>query len=148
MSKSLREALHDVHTATNDVLEGYATMLGRAEPEIVGIVGDLKAMHERHAEAQRELLARMGQDDEEDTSLRGTMNTVAVTVRDWITGLDEGSLSAVERGETALGDIYTDAIEDLTETRDPAVRDLLDSQRAEIGTRIEGLGREVDRAKA
>jgi hypothetical protein len=45
MTPSPKGALHQVHTASNDVLEGDKTMLERAETEILGSISDWTAMH-------------------------------------------------------------------------------------------------------
>jgi hypothetical protein len=67
------------------------------------------------------------------------MNTVAVTLRDWVAGLGEGSLDAVERGERALQDIYDDALEGWSSNNDPQTAALLDAQFQEIGEKIDEL---------
>ncbi len=139
MSRTALNALHQVHTATNDVLEGYETMLKRAEPEIVGVISDLTALHKRHATAQSRRLRELGQDDDDDSSLQGTINSVAVTMRDWVTGLDKGSLDAVQRGEKALQDIYDDAMTDWSSAEDQQTSTLLDEQFHEIGAKIATL---------
>lgn len=79
MATTPQDALHQVHTATNDVLEGYRTMIDRAEPEIQEIVLELTAMHTRHASDLKARLLTLGHTGEDDTSFRGTMNKVAVT---------------------------------------------------------------------
>ena len=139
MANTPLEALHQVHTATNDVLTGYETMQDRAEPEIMIILADLTAVHRDHARELAHRLQALGDNGEGDTSLRGTMNTVAVTLRDWVAGLGEGSLDAVERGERALQDIYDDALEGWSSHDDPQTAALLDAQFQEIGEKIDEL---------
>lgn len=87
-----------VHTATNDVICGYETMLDRAEPVIERILTEPTEMNRRHAADPSHRLHALGHSGEDDTSIRGAVYTVAVTLRDWVTGLDEGSLGAVKRG--------------------------------------------------
>jgi len=139
MANTPLDALHQVHTATNDVLTGYETMMERAEPEIGPILADLTALHVEHAAALRERLRALGHTGEDDTSFRGTMNSVAVTMRDWITGLDEGSLDAVERGEKALQYIYDDAQKGWSSVDDLETATLLDAQYQEIGEKVAEL---------
>jgi len=133
------DALHQSHTATNDVLNGYDTMLDRAEPEIKPVLTDLAAMHRDHAAALKGRLHALGDDGEGDTSFRGTMNSLAVTMRDWVADLDEGSLDAVQRGEKALLDIYDDALAGWSSVDDPDTATLLDTQYQEIGAKISEL---------
>ena len=139
MATTPQGALHQVHTATNDVLEGYRTMLERAEPEIKGIISELTAMHARHASDLKARLSTLGHTGEDDTSFRGMMNKVAVTMRDWITGLDEGSLDAVERGERAILDIYDDAMQDWSTHDDPKTWSLLEKHYQDIDAAIAKL---------
>ncbi len=139
MTKTVRDVLHDVHTATNDILEGYDAMLERAEPEIEGIISDAKEMHERHAAEQREHLLRLGEDTEGDASLQGTMNKAVVTARDWVSDLDGDALSSVRKGEEALIDIYDEAIAEWPAGEDPVVSEVLSNQFADINQRIDML---------
>ncbi len=136
MATDVRDVLHQIHTATNDVLEGYKTMLDRAEPEIQPVLSDLRSMHERHAADQKIHLDRLGEASANDESWRGTMNKAAVTMRDWVSDLDRDSLSAVRRGEEALRDIYRDTLADWTEDRAPDVAALLTEQQREIDDRV------------
>ena len=139
MANTPKSGLHQALTATNDVLTGYETMLERAEPEIVSILTDLTAMHRRHASALEQRLNALGDSGEDDSSLRGTMNAVVVTLRDWVTDLDEGSLNAVQRGEKALMDIYDDAMSDWSASDDAETAALLDVQYQEIGEQVDHL---------
>ena len=139
MANTPNSGLHQALTATNDVLTGYETMLERAEPEIVSILTDLTAMHRRHASALEQRLNALGDSGEDDSSLRGTMNAVVVTLRDWVTDLDVGSLNAVQRGEKALMDIYDDAMSDWSASDDAETAALLDVQYQEIGEQVDHL---------
>ena len=53
------DALHDVHTATTDVVKGYREMAARAEPDIQAVIHRLSDMHHRHAAEQEAELARL-----------------------------------------------------------------------------------------
>jgi len=114
-------------------------MMERAEPEIEPTLADLTAMHRRHAAALQARLHALGHTGEDDTSFRGTMNTVAVTLRDWVTGLGEGSLDAVERGEKALQAIYDDALAGWSTGEDPETAALLDAHFHQIGQKVAEL---------
>ncbi len=128
MKNNPLDALHQTHTATNDVMKGYDTMLERAEPEIRGIISGLANMHRAHAAELETRLAALGDSGECDTSFRGSVNAAAVTLRDCVTGLDEGSLDAVERGEKALLDFYNDALQDWSSHDDLQTHELLEEQ--------------------
>ncbi len=61
MSTGAIQALHDIHTATNDVLKGYREMAARTEPEIQTVIRRLTEMHQRHASGQESELVRFAQ---------------------------------------------------------------------------------------
>ena len=72
MSTGAIEALHDVHTATNDVLKGYREMEKRAQPDIQAVIRRLTDMHQRHAAEQESELVRLRDGRRDDSSLQGT----------------------------------------------------------------------------
>ena len=139
MTTDARQTLHDVHTATQDVLKGYRTMLERAEPEIRPTVQALTDLHSRHAQEQEREMHRLGESTADDTSFQGTVNKAAVIVRDWVTGLDRDALSAVRQGEEAIRDRYVEALDELDVGATGATRILLTRQHADICDQIARL---------
>jgi uncharacterized protein (TIGR02284 family) len=133
------EALHDVHTATNDVLKGYREMLGRAEPEIQTVIRRLTEMHERHASAQSAELLRLNDSGKDDSSMQGTVNKVVVILRDWLSNIDRDALPAVRDGEEAIRKEYTKALRDVELPLASSVSSLLSSQLDEINVEIARL---------
>lgn len=81
-----------VHTATNDVLNGYREMSARAEPDIQAVIRRLTDVHELHAAEQAAELLRFRAAGKDDSSVQGTMNKVVVILRDWLSGLDRDTL--------------------------------------------------------
>jgi len=136
MAEDTRHVLHQIHTATNDVITGYDTMIERAEPEIRSILTELNAMHLRHAADQETRLSALGDSGQDDDSWRGSLNEAVVTLRDWVTGLDENALEAVQRGEQALLDIYDNAMEDWPAGTAPDVSQTLTDQYHEIEAKM------------
>jgi len=139
MNADARQSLHDVHTATQDVLKGYRTMLERAEPEIRPTVQALTDLHHRHAQEQEREIHRLGESAGDDTSFQGTVNKAAVIVRDWVTGLDRDALSAVRQGEEALRDRYVEAMDEMGAGATGTTRSLLTQQHADICNQIAKL---------
>jgi len=139
MADTSIQALHKVHTATNDVLARYVTVIDRAQPRMVPVIADLAALHRVHAAALQAHLHTLGHDGQNDTLLRGKVHTVAVTVRDSAAGLEEGTLTSVERGERALQGVYDDAISYLCVAQDRGTTALLEAQYREIGKKIDRL---------
>ena len=139
MATRILDALHDVHTATNDVLKGYREMSARAEPDIETVIRRLTEMHERHAAEQSAELLRLRDTGTDDTSVQGAMNKVVVILRDWLSDLDRDTLPAVRKGETALHHEYETALRDVPAAESPSVRALLKTQMDLIASEITRL---------
>lgn len=139
MSTQAIDALHDIHTVTNDVLKGYREMSARAEPDIQAVIRRLTELHERHAAEQAAELLRLRNAGKDDTSLQGTVNKVVVILRDWLTNLDRDVLPAVREGEEALRKQYDKALDHEQVSANPAVAALLRTQLDSINTEIAHL---------
>lgn len=133
------DALHDIHTATNDVLKGYREMLARAKPDVQTVIRQLTDMHERHAAEQQAELSRLRVGDKDDSSLQGTVNKVVVILRDWLTDVDRDVLPAVRAGEKSLSDEYEKALSDEHVSDAPLVASLLKAQVDDIRAEIARL---------
>ncbi len=136
MSNQVTQALHDVHTATNDVLKGYREMAARAEPDIQAIIQRLIDMHQRHASEQEAELGRLRDAGKDDSSWQGTVNKAVVIVRDWVSDLDRDVLPAVRQGEESLRDEYVKALEDVQVREQPWAVALLKTQHDAIASEI------------
>ena len=139
MSTHAIDALHDIHTATNDVLKGYSEMSARAEPEIQAVMHRLTEMHQRHAAEQEAELRRLRESAEGDTSFQGTLNKVVVILRDWLADIDRDALPKVREGEEALRDEYQKALRDAEVAANPRVGALLQAQMQAINSEIARL---------
>ena len=139
MSSPAIDALHDIHTATNDVLKGYSEMSARAKPEIQMVMRRLTDMHERHAADQSDELARLRETGSDDSSVQGTVNKMVVILRDWLANLDRDALPAVRDGEESLRNKYDEALSDIQVSDHPSVSVLLKTQMSEINGEIERL---------
>jgi len=139
MSNRASDALHDIHTATNDVLKGYREMSARAEPDVRTVIRRLTDMHERHAAEQGTELARLREAGKGDTSVQGTVNKVVVILRDWLADIDRDVLPAVRDGEESLRDEYVKALHDVEVSGHPSVGTLLKTQMDAISGEIARL---------
>lgn len=139
MTTTAIDTLHDIHTATNDVLKGYREMAVRAEPEIQSVIQRLTAMHQQHASEQASELARLNDANKDDTSLQGTINKAVVVMRDWVSQLDRDVLPAVRMGEESLRDKYNKVLEETQLQNDPAIASLLRRQLGLINIEIAKL---------
>ena len=139
MSNQASDALHDVHTATNDVLKGYREMSERAEPDVQTVIRRLTDMHERHAAEQRAELGRLREAGNGDVSVQGTVNKVVVILRDWLSGIDRDVLPAVRDGEESLRKEYVKALQEAEVAGHPSVATLLKTQMDAISGEIARL---------
>lgn len=139
MSTVAIDALHDVHTATNDVLKGYSEMSARAQPDIQTVIHRLTEMHQRHASEQVAELVQLREAAKDDSSFQGTVNKVVVVLRDWVTGLDRDVLPAVREGEESLRAEYEKALHEGQESGNPRVAELLKTQLDSINNEIARL---------
>jgi hypothetical protein len=130
------DALHEVHTATNDVLTGYREMSARAQPEVAPVIKRLTALHERHAAQQAAVLLSLRDPARDDTSLQGTLNKAVVVVRDWLSDIDREVLPAVRRGEAALRDDYLKALRVEAASSHDAIGPMLRAQLLDIDSEI------------
>lgn len=142
MNTQTIDAMHDVHTATNDVLKGYREMAARAQPDIQAVIRRLIDMHEQHAAEQEAELRRARDVGKDDSSLQGTVNKVVVVLRDWLSDLDRDVLPAVRKGEMSLRDEYDKALEDGVVSGDATAAALLRKQRDAINAEIARLPRD------
>ncbi len=141
MSALANDALHDIHTATNDVLKGYRELSARAEPDILAVIRRLTELHERHAAEQVAELTRLRDSPEGDSSIQGTVNKLVVVLRDWLSGLDRDVLAAVRDGEEALRDKYIEALAEESDSGGGRVAALLKVQMQAINLEIARLPR-------
>ena len=139
MTTTAIDALHDVHTATNDVLKGYREMSARAKPEIQLVIHRLSEMHEQHAAEQAAALASLREPGKDDSSLQGTVNKVVVILRDWMTNLDREVMPAVREGEESLCKEYDKALQNGLVSGNSSVAELLERQRRSINREIARL---------
>ena len=139
MSTQSIDALHDVHTATNDVLKGFREMSVRAKPDIQAVIRRLTDMHDRHAAEQAAELVRLRAAGKNDTSMQGTVNKVVVILRDWLSDLDRDVLPAVRDGEESLRDEYAKALRVGQVAGTPSVAALLKTQTDAINGEIDHL---------
>lgn len=139
MTTSAIDALHDIHTATNDVLKGYREMSARAEPEIQSVIRRLTDMHERHAAEQAAELVGLQDAPKDDSSLQGTVNKVVVMLRDWLSSVDRDALPAVRSGEESLRDKYVEALGDAQVAGHTSIAALLSTQLDSINGEIARL---------
>ena len=135
MANAAITALHQVNSGIQDVLSGYETLKDRAEPEIMDVARDMDALHRRHAGEVVVRLTALGEDTD-DATIRGTVNKVATTLRDWVGSLDKDALSFVRQGEEQLLLVYDAALEAWDAGTLPEDRSMVAAQAAEIRSKI------------
>ena len=130
--------LHQVNSGIQDVLAGFETLKERAAPEIMGTARELESLHQRHRGEIAERLRAHGEDTDDGT-VRGTVNKIATTLRDWAGGLDHDALSFVRQGEQQLLAVYDAALEAWDAGTLPDDRGVVERQANELRGRIAEL---------
>ena len=133
-----QDALHQINSGIRDVLSGFETLIEKGAAEIMPIARDLQSMHQRHMGEVTAKLAAAGEATD-DGSVRGTVNKVATTLRDWAGGLDADALSFVRQGEEMLLGVYDAALD--AWDGDADARATAEAQREELRTAVAGLPR-------
>ena len=130
--------LHQVNSGIQDVLSGYETLKERATPQIMDTAREMEDLHRRHQGEIAERLRAHGEDTD-DATVRGTVNKIATTLRDWAGGLDKDALSFVRQGEEQLLAVYDAALEAWDAGTVPDDRSVVERQAGELRSRIEKL---------
>lgn len=137
-SKESLEKTRELKVAMDDALEGYGTMLDKAEPSFRPTVTTLIERHRSARSDIEALLRERGADDGKDGSFMGAVHKTVVTVRaavddpdgDWIPGIVDGE-------ERNLGK-YDEAI--AAAESDPALLATLRKHRQELERCVIALG--------
>ena len=138
MANAALTALHQVNSGIQDVLAGYETLKERASPQIMDVARDMDALHRRHEDEITTRLSALGEDTD-DATVRGTVNKIATTLRDWAGGLDEDALSFVKQGEEQLLAVYDAALKAWDGSALTEERAIVARQADEIRSKIAGL---------
>ncbi|MCE6952316.1 PA2169 family four-helix-bundle protein [Cereibacter sphaeroides] len=104
------KALETLHLRSIDVLAGFETMVGRAEPEFRPVAERFRDLHREQAEELAAMIARFGREPEEDGSLMSTVNRAVVSLRSMINGIDGSILDQIQDGEQHVIDAFDDAL--------------------------------------
>ena len=138
MANAALTALHQVNSGIQDVLAGYETLKERASPQIMDVARDMDALHRRHEDEITTRLSALGEDTD-DATVRGTVNKIATTLRDWAGGLDKDALSFVKQGEEQLLAVYDAALKAWDGSALTEERAIVARQADEIRSKIAGL---------
>ncbi len=130
-----------LHTSLIDAIHGYDEAIEHAEADVKA---DLVAMKRLHTSDEGALAAGIRAQHGEASKEGSWMSTVQETVmnvRAWLTGIDDGVLPAVIRGERSLLDQYATAIGDTGMMVD--LNAILRRQRAGLEAAVKSLESQV-----
>jgi hypothetical protein len=138
----LVDALETLRTRLIDALHGFDEALAHAEPDVAPVLQRMRSVHAADVEALGLELARLNGDLSADGSWMTPVQQAVVKARAWLTGIDEGVLPAVARGERALIGLYEDAIAQAG--AHPGIREMLTGQRGVLVAQLASI--EANRA--
>ncbi len=124
------ESIEKLHTRLVDVIHGFDEALERAEPDVRESLRLLRDQHVCDADEIGSLLRAFHGDASKQGSWMSTVQKAVIHVRAWVTGIGEGVLPAVARGEQSLLECYDEAI--LASTRIDAFATPLRRQRTAL----------------
>lgn len=93
------DALAKLYDRTLDAMQGYVTMVEKAEPSFRDTAERFRALHVRHADVLARLLADLGVEADGEGSLMGRINQAVVSVRAFFDEIDEDVMDQVRSGE-------------------------------------------------
>ncbi|WP_145108945.1 ferritin-like domain-containing protein [Cereibacter sediminicola] len=132
------DALESLHDRSVDVLAGFDTMVGKAEPHFRPLAMRFQDLHRRHSTELAGLLAAAGRTPGNEGTFMSTVNRAVVSLRSIFDDIDEDILAQVESGEQHVLDAFDEA---LAQPQAPDARARLSDMRQE-------LVRLLDEAKA
>jgi uncharacterized protein (TIGR02284 family) len=107
-----------LHVTLVDAINGYNTMVAKAEPELQHAISPLAALHRRHAAELADILRENGISPDTDGSVMGRVHETVVNVRALFGDLDSDALPSVIRGEQSIVSAYQDALADIAAAHD------------------------------
>lgn len=104
------DALRGVQTSVRDAINGYETMLEKAEPSFKKLVEHIRALHRRHDQELVALLSASGEAEDTSGSLMSAVHQSVVTIRSWFGEIDHALIPQIIDGELRLVDAYQGAL--------------------------------------
>lgn len=104
------DRLATLHTRTVDARAGFGTMVEKAEPDFRAVVVRFRDLHERHAAELGALLEVNGRRPDRNGSFMATINTLVVSARALLDGIDEDAMDRIRDGERHVLDAMDDAL--------------------------------------
>ena len=136
-ASELVDAIEKLRTRLIDAVAGYDEALEHAEPDVAPTLRTLRGAHEREIERLVPVLTRLHGDTTSEGSWMTPVQKAVMNARAWLTGIDEGVIPAVVRGERSLLALYDDAIGEAA--GEPDVLVPLADQRAELARLVDAL---------
>ena len=115
MDDTTRDHLKTLHTAAIDARNGYQEALDDAEGQdkerrMTPLFRDMVALHQRHASALHDALAKAGETPDDSGSFMSTVHKTIMDVRSLFGGLDDSVLPGLIDGEKRNVAKYDEAI--------------------------------------
>lgn len=120
-----------------DIINGYETMIERAEADLQPYVQRLHALHKTHETRLLQCLADKGSRPENPGSVMSAVHETVATARDWFGKLDESALEGIIDGEERLIARYR---ETARETEDvPSLHEVVVDQQVALSSQVDAI---------
>ncbi|MEO1406541.1 MAG: DUF2383 domain-containing protein [Pseudomonadota bacterium] len=93
------EAISTAHARSLDAVQGFRTMVEKAEVEFKPVAERFLSLHERHAAALANLLTSAGHSPDASGSFMGKVNELVVSARALFDEIDEDVMDQIRGGE-------------------------------------------------
>lgn len=120
-----------------DVINGYETMIERAEADLQPYVERLHALHKNHETRLLECLADRGSEPENPGSFMSAVHETVATARDWFGKLDDSALDGIIDGEERLIARYRQTARD-TEG-EPSLHEVVVDQQVALSSQVDAI---------
>ncbi|EEW25580.1 DUF2383 domain-containing protein [Rhodobacter ferrooxidans] len=104
------DAVAEVLTQSLDALEGYATMVEKAEPQFRPIAERFRALHASHSTSLAEMVKRLGGVPDMSGSYMGKLDKAVVTLASVFGAIDQHEMKHVRSGEQSVLHAFAKAV--------------------------------------
>lgn len=130
-------AISSLATDVTDIINGYETLLEKAETDLQPAVERLLELHRAHVAELNQIHASLGGDPSQNGSMMGAVHTAVAHVRDFAGALDRSALDGILDGEGRLLSTYETALDQVAGQQE--FSEVLAAQHAALASHVDAL---------